>query len=351
MIQFPSPSPASPSGDSGGTRTARASGGLLRSMGSLLPVLVVSVVMAVGLAPRAAEAQAQGTTTNPGQRDVVEQRSTTQSAYGREMEGRAVGARGAIRRPVDIARERRMAQTAANAAGTGCDVTEAALLGQTIEGGHKIFEVACDAQPGFIIIASDPAQSFGCVAQAGYAVTARATDPNADVGLQCNLPANLNTVQVIAGYGREAGVECEVDQASATAIDIYEIGCAGRDGWVIEKRDSAWLTTPCWQLSLKTEQTCLYSTREEAAVEWRVLVAGSSVAACVPAGVFWMGDNAQRGSFYEIRCSSGEGVIVRFLNGATQQTYSCNDAQQVFNRPCSLTTAAAPAAVSAGGRP
>jgi hypothetical protein len=329
----------------------RAAGGLWRRMGSLLPAVLVSVVMAAGLAPGAVQAQAQGTTANPGQRDVIEQRSVNQSAYGRELEGRAVGARGDMRRPVDIARERRMAQTAATAAGTGCDVTEAAVLGQTIEGGHKIFEVVCNAQPGYIIIASEPPQAHGCVAQAGYAVTARAADPNADVGLQCSLPGNLDTVQVIAGYGREAGVQCEVDQAVATAIDIYEIGCSGRDGWVIEKRDSAWLTTPCWQLSLKTDQTCLYSSREEAAAEWRVLVAGSSVAACVPADVFWMGDNAQRGSFYEIRCASGEGVIVRFKDGATQQTYSCNDAQQVFRRPCTLTTAAAPAAAPAGGRP
>ncbi len=350
MTHGPSPSSNGPSGD-GGVRTAPAPGGLLRAMGAPLPALLMSLVMAGGFAPRPAEAQAYGGGANPGQRDAVQQRDVTQSAYGREVEGRAVGARGAIRRPVDVARERRMAQAAATAAGTGCDVTEAVVLGETIEGGHKIFEVVCDSQPGYIIIASDPPRAHGCVAQAGYAASARATDPTAEVGLQCGLPGNLDTVQVIAGYGREAGVECAVDQASATAIDIYEIGCSGRDGWVIEKRDSAWLTTPCWQLSLKTEQTCMYSSREEAAGEWLVLVAGSSVATCVPADVFWMGDNAQRGSFYEIRCVSGEGVIVRFKDGSTQQTYSCNDAEQVFRRPCSLTSAAAPTATPAGGRP
>ena len=292
-------------------------------------VALTSSLLALGSWVGAVEAQSM----NPGERDARAARSSSQSAYGREREGRE--GRGA-RTPTEIARERRLAQGAATAAGLSCEVQEARLMGETTEGRHKIWEVACASGPGWIIIASEPPQSHDCVGQAGYAVQARAADPDAEVGLQCELEANKDVVGIIAGYARDAGLECEVDQALATGVDAYEVGCAGRDGWLLDKRDGAWVSRPCWITGLKTPGACMYSSRDEAAAEWPRLVAGSDAAACAPSEVEWMGDG-DRGSFYEIRCSSGEGIIVRFKDDAAQQTYSCIDAPQIFRRPCNLT--------------
>ncbi len=307
----------------------------MRHFKSVMAALAGGALMT---AAGAALAQAPGGGSgamNPGQRDVQQLRGAASAAYGRESEARA--SRNASRSPAELARERRLAQAAATAAGTGCDVKEARTLGRTTEGRHDIFEIACDAGPGFIVIASEPPQSYDCLGQAGYAAQARAADPNAEVGLQCELEANQNAVAVVGGYARDAGLDCRVDEALATGVDAYEVGCAGRDGWLLQKRDGAWVSRSCWMTSLKTPGACLYSTREENAAEWPRLVAGSDAAACVPAEVEWMGDGGDRGSFYEIRCASGDGIIVRFKDDAAQQTYSCIDAPQIFRRPCNLT--------------
>jgi hypothetical protein len=313
---------------------------------SWVTLAALGAALILGLSAAPVEAQVPGTghtVINPGQQTVVESREADMAAYERERGYRETGPE---RSATDRARDRRFAQTAAGAAETGCDVTEASLMGQTIEGRHRIYEVACTAGTGFIVIASEPPRAYDCVGRAGYAATARAADPEAELGLQCTLEANQNTVQLIAGYAREAGLECEVDQAIATAVGAYEIGCANRDGWLLDKTDAGWAARPCWVAALKTPGACLYSTPQEAMSQWPVLTAGSNAAACVPAEVAWMGDSGERGSFYEIRCGSGEGVIVRFRDDAPQQTYSCIDAPQIFNRPCELTAAAA----ASGGR-
>jgi hypothetical protein len=218
-----------------------------------------------------------------------------------------------------------------------CRVTEASLLGAR-QDGTKLFEVACASGPGYILEAiADAPKANDCVQQWSYGVLAREADPAADVGLQCTLPGNQNNVQVIAAYGREAGLECEVDQAVASGIGVYEIGCAGRDGWRLEKTEAGWKSTTCWQFALIADAACRYSSREESAAEWPKLVAGTDAAACVIEDLAWMGENPERGAFYELKCASGDGVIVRFKDGAGQQTYSCVDAPQVFRRPCTLT--------------
>jgi hypothetical protein len=240
----------------------------------------------------------------------------------------------------------------AAAVAPACQITESTLLGAR-EDGSKLYEVACASGPGYVIEAAAAGpKSYDCVLQWSYAQQARERDPAADVGQQCVLPGNQNPLGVIAAYGREAGLDCQVDQAVATAVGVYEIGCAGRDGWRLEKADAGWTATTCWQFALVSDTACRYSTPDESRAEWPKLVAGTDAAACQIQDVAWMGDNPARGSFYELKCASGEGIIVRFKDGAGQQTYSCVDAPQVFRKPCSLTTVEAPAAAPqpAGGR-
>lgn len=289
-----------------------------------------------------------------------EDRQTTQVLPGRISDGNQTDSRD--RRNSRNARNQQPAaptaeQVAAEvaplvaSAAPDCQVTQSALLGAR-EDGTKLYEVACASGPGYIIEALQTGpKANDCVLQWSFGQITREQDPAADIGLQCGLPGNQNAVQVITAYGAEAGLICEVDQAVATAVDAYEIGCAGRDGWRLARVAGAWDATPCWELALTTNVTCRYSTEQDAKAEWPRLVAGTDAAACQIQDVAWMGDNPERGAFYELKCATGEGVIVRFKDGAGQQTYSCIDAEQIFRKPCSLTPAA-PAAAPApsGGR-
>lgn len=244
------------------------------------------------------------------------------------------------------------ATTVAAAVVPTCQVTESSLLG-TREGGAKLYEVACATGPGYIIEAAEGAPTAAdCVLQSSLAWQLRQENPEADVGLQCTLPGNQNRVQVISGYAQQAGVSCNADEAIAWNTRVYELGCAGTDGWRLEKAEAGtWSATPCWRYALISTGTCQLTTAEESRAEWPKLVANTEIAACNIEDVSWMGDNPQRGAFYELKCSTGEGVIVRFHEGATQQVYSCVDAVQIFSKPCELTAVPAstePEAAPAG---
>lgn len=135
-------------------------------------------------------------------------------------------------------------------AGLDCHVTEASNPG--FSGGDKpIFEAACADGPGYVLIASNPPQSYDCFELAGAAETARQRNPRANVGLQCELPANQNIVAVAGGWAREAGVTCQVNNAalvgkSADNNPIYEIGCANNEGgYWLEKAGNDWLVEGC----------------------------------------------------------------------------------------------------------
>lgn len=238
------------------------------------------------------------------------------------------------------------AQAQATAAGLTCQVTEAANPGVTAEQ-VKIYEAACATGPGYILIASTPPQSFDCLELAGTAYTARLRDPVADVGQQCVLPANQNGLAVIGGWAREAGVTCTVDEAVAIGKSdenniVYEIGCAGADGYWLEKVSSGWKLQDCLQIS-SVGGTCRFTTAREQADGFKPKLAGTEASACDVAQVRLMGANAN-GRFYEAKCAAeGEGFIARVNNeGVTQQIYPCATAQRIGGG-CTLTPAPAAA--------
>lgn len=242
------------------------------------------------------------------------------------------------------------AQAQATAAGLACQVTEAVNPGATAEQA-KIYEAACAEGPGYILIGSTPPQSFDCLELAGTAYTARLRDPAADVGQQCALPANQNGLAVIGGWAREAGVACTVDEAvaigkSAENNIVYEVGCAGADGYWLEKVGSTWKLQDCLQV-VSVNGTCRFTTPQEQADGFEPKLAGTDAAACDVAQVRLMGENAN-GRFYEAKCSAeGQGYIARVgTDGVTQQIYPCATAQRIGGG-CTLTPAPAAAAAPA----
>ncbi len=242
------------------------------------------------------------------------------------------------------------AQEQATLANTGCQVTEAKLLGTTAER-TSVYEMACAAGPGYIIETKTPPNVTDCVVLAHSAATLRASNPAADVGPQCTIAANLDTQRFLREYAQQAGVPCTVDDASVIGKSnegaiVYEIGCSGEQGYWIKKIDNAWQKTECIQV-LAERGTCRLTTAGDIAASVKKWLAGSDAAACDVTEARLMGQNAN-GMFYEAKCAAGDGFIARTnAERVVQQVYPCATAQQIGGG-CTLTPA--PAAAPAGGR-
>lgn len=244
------------------------------------------------------------------------------------------------------------AQAQAAAAGSTCQVSEASMLGVNAEQ-QPMYEAACAAGPGYILIASTPPQAVDCVILAGQADLDRQRNPAADTGIQCKLPANTDVARVVAAYAQEAGVTCTVDQGASIGKStegnfIYEVGCNGVDGYWIEKVAGGWEKTEC--LTVVTQSAaCRFTTPQEQAATVKTRLAGSPAAACDVTEARYMGANTN-GSFYEAKCATGDGYVARFnAEGAVQQTYPCAEAARIGGG-CKLTTVG-PAAPAAAGVP
>lgn len=243
----------------------------------------------------------------------------------------------------DEARAAAQAQIAA--AGLTCQITEAVSPGLNAEQ-TPIYEAACADAPGYILIASTPPQAFNCLELAGSAAVTRRLDPDADVGQQCILPANQNGLAVIGGWARGAGVTCTIDEALAVGRSdanamLYEVGCAGVDGYWLEEAGAGWSLKDCLQVA-STGGTCRFTTAQEQAEGFEPKLAGTAAAACDVAQVRLMGQNAN-GRFYEAKCAAaGEGYIVRVNSeGVTAQVYPCAVAQRIGGG-CTLTPVSPP---------
>ncbi len=235
------------------------------------------------------------------------------------------------------------AQEQTTLARLGCQVTEAKLLGTTAEK-TSVYEVACATGPGYMIESKTPPSATDCVVLAHSAERMRATDPAADVGPQCTIPANTDIQKFLREYAQQASVSCTVDAAKVlgTSDDgavIYEIGCTDMAGYWIRKSGDAWTKTDCLQV-LAENGTCAFTTPAENAALLKSWLTGSEAAGCDVTEARLMGRNAN-GIFYEAKCAGADGVIAR-LNAerAVQQIYPCATAQQIGGG-CTLTPAPA----------
>lgn len=256
------------------------------------------------------------------------------------------------------------AQAIATAASLPCQVTQANFLGMIVPepaaagaapaapgASARAYEAACATGPGYILIASTPPQSSDCTLLLGQAEILRRADPAADVGTQCVIPQNLDTLRVLTGYAADAGVACTVDEGASIGRTtggnvIYEIGCNGVDGLWLEREPNGWKKTECATV-ITQNAVCRFSTVAEQAATLKARFAGNAeAAACDVTQGRYMGANAN-GSFYEAKCSAGNGVIVRFDPAfAVQQVYPCEVAHRIGGG-CTLTIVPPPAETAA----
>lgn len=306
---------------------------------SRLAAVAALMLFTVGLAPTIAAAQTGPMLTRPTTSSRYEDETPAQRDARQARERAGLEAEEAP--AADPAKARTDAQAALAGAGNTCQVTEATLLGKTADQA-QMFEVACATGPGFIVVASTPANIVDCTLLASQAATARAQNPNADVGRQCVLPANQNASSVFAGYAREAGVPCQVDEAiaigrTADGKTIYEVGCAGGDGYWIEQAGTVWGKTPCIEVVSRGQQ-CRFTTPAEQNATIQALVTETPGAAdCNIEQIRYMGGNAG-GKFIEIKCAAGtgNGYVLRVLDNAVTASYRCAIAKPIGGG-CTLT--------------
>lgn len=249
---------------------------------------------------------------------------------------------------------REAAEVIGRATNTTCTVQKAVLRGVSDEK-QSIYEAECrEGGPGYIFIDSTPPQALSCVELAGIAELTVYKDPAAVAGLQCTAPANQGGLEGLKTYATQAAVPCTVDRVVLTGKvsagnTIYEVGCAGVDGyWINKDAAGAWKLTPCIELVSRNE-VCRLTTAEEQAATMKGWLAGSEAATCDVTQGRFMGGNAN-GVFYEFKCAAGDGIITRMnAEKAVQQVYPCATAQRIGGG-CTLTLAPAapPAAAPAG---
>ncbi|MFC5345488.1 hypothetical protein ACETK8_07055 [Brevundimonas staleyi] len=238
------------------------------------------------------------------------------------------------------------AQRIATAAGVTCRVVEANVIGQTTDRQRVTYEAACATGPGYILVNSIPPEARDCVLLAGQAEADRAANPNADVGVQCVIAQNKDVARAVAGYATEAGITCTVDEGAplgrtAENTLIYEVGCAGVDGYRIEKTATGWTTTEC-AIIASQNATCRFSTPEEAAATLKSRLVGSQASDCDVTASRYMG-SAQGNRVYEAKCGAGGGFVVIFSpRFEPVNVYPCEQAQRIGGG-CRLTTVAAAA--------
>lgn len=294
------------------------------------------------MAPKLSQSVAAGDELSVPTRDVTPSRLPSElRERQRFSEVAQAGRRGGARGPDYTA----LAQAAVTASGVACDVTEAVNPGVTPEQ-ESIYEVACASGPGYIVVSARTPRSYSCLEVEGRAAATRVRYIEADVGQQCMLPANQNGVAIISEWARDAGVSCRIDEAIDIGKNdqgnvVYEVGCAGADGYWLERVGNRWTLLDCLELTSFGE-TCRFTTPREQAEGFAAKLAGTEAAGCDVAQVRLIGTNPN-GRFYEARCAAdGEGYIARVSNeGATQQVYPCATAQRIAGG-CTLTRGPAP---------
>ncbi len=295
-------------------------------------------------------------TSNRDTQDTPSSRANQDEPPAQEARGRIRQNRRSNEAPPAPTPEENLAaaQAVATSAGNACQVSQASLLGQTETG--PMYEATCATGPGHIFVASTPPQAIDCVQLASSAVVTRERDPAADVGMQCSLPGNAEILPVLAVYAQSATVPCTPDEGLAIGKApngnlIYEVGCAGQDGYWLEQTGTTFTKTECIQV-VGQNGKCRFTTPQEQAATLKTWLAGSPAAACDVQQARYMGGNAN-GSFYEAKCAAGDGYVARVnAEKAVQQTYPCTEAQRIGGG-CTLTqvpaapTAATPAPAAA----
>ena len=197
-----------------------------------------------------------------------------------------------------------------------CTYAEGRFIGRNAEG-RTLYEVSCEGAPGFLLLDTEPAQLVNCIANNASVAARRAENPEAEVGAECTLAANVDVVGAVSPFATQAGLTCTVDQArwvgaTSSGDQRYEVGCANSEGYWIDVNAAGQVGTvlPCLE-AVAAGGTCQFTTPQEQAA-WVTTLASSGGRTCAATQARFVGANAQTGAhYYEVGCSDGPGFMVR----------------------------------------
>ncbi len=224
---------------------------------------------------------------------------------------------------------------------SSCEYGASRILGQN-QDGNIMYEISCNNGPGFLLLDTQPAQIVNCIANNASVARRLAADPEAEVGAECILPGNTDTVAAIRPLAVAAGVTCAVDQARWVGLtpdgsQRYEVGCPGTEGYWFDVNASnqSGNLLPCLRVA-RAGGECEFTTATEQAA-WVMNLAANSGRACQANAARYVGQISSGAQYYEVGCSNSLGFMVSTTaEGVYDTTLDCAAAAHIDNG-CTLT--------------
>ncbi|MDZ4370716.1 MAG: hypothetical protein U1C74_04755 [Phenylobacterium sp.] len=247
----------------------------------------------------------------------------------------------------EAARKAGMAQAPAvvQAAGVGCVVSDARLIGEDKKSKTSYFEVACaPGSMGYVL--QKPAEgevtAYSCI----EANTPPA--PGQEPSAPCMLPGNSDPKVALQPLLKSAGVECLPEQARGigqTKTSTYvEVACQGGSGYILVA------SAPFDGAKPAQAQSCLLYDESESNIKCNLTDKASRLAVidkyvtqaangCVVKDRRFVGVARDNSTYYEASCQDGKGYIYKVAStGALAETLDCAKASQILGG-CTLTDA------------
>jgi hypothetical protein len=250
----------------------------------------------------------------------------------------------------DAQRKQGMAEApaAVQAAGIGCQVSDARFIGKSTDPKTKTetsyYEVACGQSMGFILQAPKGGQptAFSCIE-----MMQAPGQPAKEGALNCALPGNSDPKAQLAPMLSKAGVQCVPEKARGigqTKTNTFlEVACQGGAGYVViasSPLDPAKPVEAQNCLNFDDAAGNLKCELSDKATRLAVVdrIAQSANNGCVVKDRRFVGTSKDGADFFEAACQDGKGYIFQVANGQLKQTWGCGQAQGILGG-CTLTDA------------
>lgn len=245
------------------------------------------------------------------------------------------------------ARKSGMAEAPAivQAAGLGCNVSDARKIGEDKKTKTSYYEVACGAgNMGFVLQA--PAGAAPTVFTCVEANTPPA--PDQKPAAPCMLPGNSDPKAALAPLMQKAGVQCLPENTRGigqTKTNTYlEVACQGGVGYIVSASAPFDASKPV------QAQSCLLYDDAETNIKCTLTDKASRLAVidryaseakngCVVKDRRFVGAAKDNSQFFEASCQDGKGYIFKVdTSGKLAETYDCAKASHLLGG-CTLTDA------------
>lgn len=231
------------------------------------------------------------------------------------------------------------------AAGLGCQLSDARKIGEDKKTKTAYYEIACaPGAMGYVLQA--PAGAAPTVYSCIEANTPPA--PGQPPSAPCMLPGNSDPKAVLGPMLKAAGVDCLPEQArgigQTKSATYLEVACQGGQGYIVMGSvpfDSAKPVQPQNCLMYDDAETnikCALADKASrmAAVDKYIAAANNG---CVVKDKRFVGVSKDNSTFYEASCQDGKGYIYKVsAAGALAETYECAKATSILGG-CTLTDA------------